>query len=141
LRLLKRMYARWAITPMPCFWTSQIHGRPSHMPKQRLRYGCQHVICCESILLTVLFLQKHKATKICTFSPCIEQIQQTVKELVAQQFEDLFMVEVLVRKHLPSQIKTPQGLLPVTFVEPEMKGHTSYLLFATHPASLDINND
>ncbi|KAI8916291.1 tRNA methyltransferase complex GCD14 subunit-domain-containing protein [Gorgonomyces haynaldii] len=90
--------------------------------------------------------------KICCFSPAIEQVQETCKKLHELGFEDIRMIEVLSRPYDVRKIAVPpvpdtivakpqtgkkrrldddeQGILTAKPVK-EVKGHTSFLTFAT----------
>lgn len=97
---------------------------------------------------------------MCSFSPCIEQVQRTCEALADQGFEEISTVEVLLRVHdvrnvslpLPdfgpdpsSQTesdaaaaeKAPPNHASVTIKTTtpprEIPGHTGYLTFATKP--------
>ncbi|RKP40248.1 tRNA methyltransferase complex GCD14 subunit-domain-containing protein [Dimargaris cristalligena] len=94
--------------------------------------------------------------KLCSFSPCIEQVQRTCEALSDNGFTDICMFEVLVRNHdippkqgtkvngtaKPSKSDAPSLALRrltqeemnyqlVTKTPEECRGHTSYLTFAT----------
>jgi tRNA (adenine57-N1/adenine58-N1)-methyltransferase len=49
-------------------------------------------------------LRKDKATRICCFSPCIEQVLRTVNALNEAGFVEITMYETLQRPHDVSQI-------------------------------------
>lgn len=86
--------------------------------------------------------------KICTFSPCIEQIDRTANELRRRRYQGLRMFEILaanwgVKYAGPpaKRRKTPEGgVVPeqppeyLSFQLP-MRGHTGYLMIATKPPS------
>ncbi|XP_068456150.1 tRNA (adenine(58)-N(1))-methyltransferase catalytic subunit TRMT61A isoform X2 [Clinocottus analis] len=100
---------------------------------------------------------KRRGGRLCSFSPCIEQVQRTCEALVDQGFQELSTLEVLLRVHdvrtvylpLPDfgpdaeadivdgdGAKTaPQAsvCLKATNLPREMPGHTGYLTFATKP--------
>ncbi|XP_074516921.1 tRNA (adenine(58)-N(1))-methyltransferase catalytic subunit TRMT61A [Sebastes fasciatus] len=100
---------------------------------------------------------KKQGGRVCSFSPCIEQVQKTCLALVDQGFEEISTVEVLLRVHdvrttyfpLPdfgpdpsaqpdaAAEKTPPAQASVTMkitVPPrDIPGHTGYLTFATKP--------
>ena len=95
---------------------------------------------------------------MCSFSPCIEQVQRTCEALMDQGFEEISTLEVLLRVHdvrtvslplpdfgsdLPAETRadTTEKTAPVqnaialkTTTPPrEIPGHTGYLTFATKP--------
>lgn len=99
---------------------------------------------------------------MCSFSPCIEQVQRTCDALAEQGFEEISTLEVLLRVHdvrtlslpLPDfgpepaaqtqpdeTEKTPPTAAPnqtpvtlkTTTPPREVPGHTGYLTFATKP--------
>nr|XP_033498865.1 tRNA (adenine(58)-N(1))-methyltransferase catalytic subunit TRMT61A [Epinephelus lanceolatus]XP_033498866.1 tRNA (adenine(58)-N(1))-methyltransferase catalytic subunit TRMT61A [Epinephelus lanceolatus] len=101
---------------------------------------------------------KKQGGRVCSFSPCIEQVQRTCEALADQGFEEISTLEVLLRVHdvrtvslpLPyfgpdpsaetqpdSTDKTPPGQasvsLKTTTPPREIPGHTGYLTFATKP--------
>ncbi|XP_076604639.1 tRNA (adenine(58)-N(1))-methyltransferase catalytic subunit TRMT61A [Chaetodon auriga] len=99
---------------------------------------------------------KKQGGRLCSFSPCIEQVQRTCEALVNQGFEEISTVEVLLRVHdvrtvslpLPdfgpepdAAEKTPPASAPnqasitmkTTTPPREIPGHTGYLTFATKP--------
>lgn len=85
-------------------------------------------------------LRKDEKTKICCFSPCIEQIQKTIPELKECGFIEIELCEVLIRNHDCQELKIksfpPNGqskLLLSSKIVGQVKGHTSYLLFASLP--------
>lgn len=101
---------------------------------------------------------KRQGGRVCSFSPCIEQVQKTCEALAHQGFEEISPLEVLLRVHdvrtvslpLPdfgpdaSSAQTPPDAregtprygsvaLKTTTAPREMPGHTGYLTFATKP--------
>ncbi|XP_038130287.1 tRNA (adenine(58)-N(1))-methyltransferase catalytic subunit TRMT61A [Cyprinodon tularosa] len=107
-------------------------------------------------------MKKHGG-RLCSFSPCIEQVQRTCEALTEQGFEEIRTLEVLLRVHnvrdvtlqLPdfgpdpsSSQASPQAMegastaaspnqtslrIKTTTLPREMPGHTGYLTFATKP--------
>ncbi|XP_041827687.1 tRNA (adenine(58)-N(1))-methyltransferase catalytic subunit TRMT61A [Melanotaenia boesemani] len=106
-------------------------------------------------------LKKHGG-RVCSFSPCIEQVQRTCEVLADQGFQEISTLEVLLRVHDVRTISLPLpdfGPDPAARAEPgivdkaplpaapnhssvtmktttpprEMPGHTGYLTFATKP--------
>lgn len=99
--------------------------------------------------------QKDRIGRICCFSPCIEQVQLTCKALKEAGFVEIRMFEVLMRDHvlqktmvesLPTtkqdtlkkrkrangQDSTePSSVLLSSCIVDKVKGHTSFLTFAT----------
>lgn len=82
--------------------------------------------------------------RICCFSPCIEQVQKSIKELQAHRFLDIETVECLIRPYdVPKVIKfqeldvdgdeitTKEKEMTMCYPLPQMSGHTGYLTFAT----------
>lgn len=101
---------------------------------------------------------KKQGGRLCSFSPCIEQVQRTCEALADQGFEDLSTMEVLLRVHDvrtvslplpdfgpdPSDPEAPPNVtaatpahsaitLKTTTPPREIPGHTGYLTFATKP--------
>lgn len=90
-------------------------------------------------------LRTDKAARICCFSPCVEQVQKTCEVLREQGFAEIEMYECLAREHVVSKVQAGTLLsrkrnAPVAEDEPctlvsrpvtEMRGHTSFLTFAT----------
>lgn len=80
-----------------------------------------------------------KGGRLCSFSPCIEQIQLTIKELSRQNYLDFKTIEVIEREMVSKKIPDENLLrgdnetrsygLYVT--NNDQKMHTGYLLFAT----------
>ncbi|KAM4541768.1 tRNA (adenine(58)-N(1))-methyltransferase catalytic subunit TRMT61A [Odontesthes bonariensis] len=108
-------------------------------------------------------MKKHGG-RVCSFSPCIEQVQRTCEALADHGFEEISTLEVLLRVHdvrtvslpLPdfgsdSSAQTEQDAaekppppaapnhasvtLKTTTPPREIPGHTGYLTFATKPRS------
>ncbi|XP_015243302.1 PREDICTED: tRNA (adenine(58)-N(1))-methyltransferase catalytic subunit TRMT61A [Cyprinodon variegatus] len=107
-------------------------------------------------------MKKHGG-RLCSFSPCIEQVQRTCEALTEQGFEEIRTLEVLLRVHnvrdvtlqLPdfgpdpsSSQASPEAMegasttaspnqtsvrIKTTTLLREMPGHTGYLTFATKP--------
>ncbi|XP_028995022.1 tRNA (adenine(58)-N(1))-methyltransferase catalytic subunit TRMT61A [Betta splendens] len=93
--------------------------------------------------------------RVCSFSPCIEQVQKTCEALADQGFQEISTLEVLLRVHdvrtvslpLPDFGPDPSAparpdtkeqnhasvTLKTTTPPREMPGHTGYLTFATKP--------
>ncbi|XP_029973622.1 tRNA (adenine(58)-N(1))-methyltransferase catalytic subunit TRMT61A [Salarias fasciatus] len=101
---------------------------------------------------------KRQGGRLCSFSPCIEQVQRTCQALADQDFEEISTLEVLLRVHdvrtvslpLPdfgqdSSTRDPPSdstaappnppavTLKTTTPPREIPGHTGYLTFATKP--------
>ncbi|KAJ7991082.1 hypothetical protein DPEC_G00293550 [Dallia pectoralis] len=98
---------------------------------------------------------KKQGGRMCSFSPCIEQVQKTCEALSEHGFLEISTMEVLLRVHdvrsislplpdfgpdqlLESPTNTPvpinASVLCKTTTPPrEMAGHTGYLTFATKP--------
>lgn len=86
-------------------------------------------------------------TRICCFSPCAEQVQKTCEALRSLNFHDIIMYECLTRQwsvyradHAPEMETIPskrrETVKPVSDLlvsrpSSEMRGHTSYLTFAS----------
>lgn len=95
--------------------------------------------------------------RLCSFSPCIEQVQRTRDALAHQAFEEISTLEVLLRVHDVRTLSLPlpdfgsdppdasektagacgpkQTSVTVKTTTPprEIPGHTGYLTFATKP--------
>ncbi|XP_040916027.1 tRNA (adenine(58)-N(1))-methyltransferase catalytic subunit TRMT61A [Toxotes jaculatrix] len=103
---------------------------------------------------------KKQGGRVCSFSPCIEQVQRTCEALADQGFEEISTMEVLLRVHdvrtvtlpLPDFGPDPSARPDITEEAPptsapnhasvalktttpprEIPGHTGYLTFATKP--------
>ncbi|XP_013877548.1 tRNA (adenine(58)-N(1))-methyltransferase catalytic subunit TRMT61A [Austrofundulus limnaeus] len=105
---------------------------------------------------------KRHGGRLCSFSPCIEQVQRTCEALVDHGFQEVSSLEVLLRVHDVRTVSLPLpdfGPDPAAPAEPgateeappttvsshasislktttpprEMPGHTGYLTFATKP--------
>ncbi|XP_074547674.1 tRNA (adenine(58)-N(1))-methyltransferase catalytic subunit TRMT61A [Halichoeres trimaculatus] len=101
---------------------------------------------------------KRHGGRVCSFSPCIEQVQRTCEALADQGFEEISTLEVLLRVHDVRTVSLPLpdfGPDPSAPAEPdssekpapnqaaftlktttpprEIPGHTGYLTFATKP--------
>ncbi|XP_074658161.1 tRNA (adenine(58)-N(1))-methyltransferase catalytic subunit TRMT61A-like [Tubulanus polymorphus] len=87
--------------------------------------------------------------RICSFSPCIEQVQTSCETLAANGFTDIVTIECLVRLYDVKELNIPQTSLvekdkladsadssnmtkmTVSVPQTVMPGHTGYLTFAT----------
>lgn len=71
--------------------------------------------------------------RICSFSPCIEQIQRMCRALSHAGFGSFSMTEVLFRPYegRPLSIDGVQSEILCSRTVPTLRGHTSYLLFAS----------
>ena len=93
-------------------------------------------------------LKKDRPTRVACFSPCMEQVQRTLPELASHGFSEIEMYEVVLRPleveeiqvaGLPDQDggsvagrKRPLAqTMPMAKHKAEIKGHTSYLYFAS----------
>lgn len=97
---------------------------------------------------------KKRGGRLCSFSPCIEQVQRTCEALADRGFQEISTLEVLLRVHdvrtvslpLPDFGRDPNASeeeeqdatltslsLKTTTPPREMPGHTGYLTFATKP--------
>ncbi|CAL8273982.1 unnamed protein product [Merluccius merluccius] len=99
---------------------------------------------------------KRHGGRLCSFSPCIEQVQRTCEALTERGFHDLSTLEVALRVHgvrsvglslpdfgpdagpdagetpAPAPVHTSVAI-KTTIPPREMTGHTGYLTFATKP--------
>ncbi|XP_023149821.1 tRNA (adenine(58)-N(1))-methyltransferase catalytic subunit TRMT61A isoform X1 [Amphiprion ocellaris] len=99
-------------------------------------------------------MKRQAGGRLCSFSPCIEQVQRTCQALVDQGFEEINTLEVLLRIHDVRTVSLPlpdfgpdcrsDGVeetspnyaavsLKTTTPPREIPGHTGYLTFATKP--------
>ncbi|XP_061889811.1 tRNA (adenine(58)-N(1))-methyltransferase catalytic subunit TRMT61A [Entelurus aequoreus] len=96
---------------------------------------------------------KRHGGRVCSFSPCIEQVQKTCQALAEHGFQEVTTVEVLLRSHDVRSVSLPlpdfgqdsparekeapprQAAvgLKTTTLPREIPGHTGYLTFATKP--------
>ncbi|KAF7649398.1 hypothetical protein LDENG_00141780 [Lucifuga dentata] len=86
---------------------------------------------------------KTQGGRVCSFSPCIEQVQRTCEALANHGFEEISTLEILLRVHdtQPNVSGDPSASAPshasvslkTTTAHREMPGHTGYLTFATKP--------
>ena len=103
---------------------------------------------------TPQLFNKHGVSRICCFSPCIEQVQKTCASLVEHGFTDIKMIECLERRYETRTVKlmNVESIIesiidPTTCGDDEKrfvslvqtrppvavtKGHTAYLTFATY---------
>ncbi|KAI0373880.1 tRNA methyltransferase complex GCD14 subunit [Pilatotrama ljubarskyi] len=63
-------------------------------------------------------LRKDRATRICCFSPCMEQVLRTVAALNEAGFTNITMYETLLRPH---QVDAASPLLPVSAISTKLK--------------------
>ncbi len=95
-------------------------------------------------------LRKDRPTRVCCFSPCAEQVQRTCEALRTSGFYEVEMFEVLLRDHIVTKLDLKKDILPDNLASSSsfpnasnpssmlvsrptdgMRGHTSYLTFAT----------
>jgi tRNA (adenine57-N1/adenine58-N1)-methyltransferase len=83
------------------------------------------------------FMKPNQLVRLCSFSPCIEQIHRTCQELTKNGFGSISMTEVLIKPHegriLSFSKSGSDTNSKVLCSRPAdiLRGHTSYLLFAT----------
>lgn len=93
-------------------------------------------------------LRKDRVTRIACFSPCMEQVQRTIPELEENGFYEIEMYEILLRPLEVDEIsvKRPNATseagigakrlferdMVVAKHKSDIKGHTSYLYFASY---------
>ncbi|XP_049595925.1 tRNA (adenine(58)-N(1))-methyltransferase catalytic subunit TRMT61A isoform X3 [Syngnathus scovelli] len=110
----------------------------------------------EAVPHAKIALKAHAGGRVCSFSPCMEQVQRTCQALLAHNFEEVETLEVVLRVHEvrtvsmplpdfgPDAPATPQApplpasnhatvSLKTTTPPREMPAHTGYLTFATKP--------
>lgn len=97
-------------------------------------------------------LKRTRKTRICCFSPCIEQVQRTIQALEACDFVEIEVVNCLLRewetravtvydfpeivsnsernRKRPANDAGAQSATHVAQPKSEMRGHTSFLTFA-----------
>ncbi|KAL5501486.1 TRM61 [Sanghuangporus vaninii] len=63
-------------------------------------------------------LRKDRATRICCFSPCIEQVLRTIAALNDAGFSDITMYETLLRPH---EVHTVPNMTPIGEVSKKLK--------------------
>ncbi|KAI8377818.1 1-methyladenosine methyltransferase catalytic subunit Gcd14 [Radiomyces spectabilis] len=80
--------------------------------------------------------KQHRTGKICTFSPCIEQVSRSVKALYEHGFVDITMYECLIRNHNV----TPLQKLTFTEAIEQAKKNVNYKSLAG-PAEKRKRND
>lgn len=68
--------------------------------------------------------------KICTFSPCIEQVQKALSKLHQLRYQDVETMEVLKRGFFFRKHICDNRSVEYLESESEIKGHTAYLSFA-----------
>lgn len=86
---------------------------------------------------------KEQGGKVCTFSPCIEQVQRACQQMSELNFVDIKTVEILAKDYKMEKVNIegnnllqPAAVAANNKVEyvvanEEMRGHTGYLTFAT----------
>jgi len=93
--------------------------------------------CVENAALIL----KEQGGKLCTFSPCIEQVQKACAKMSELNFIDIKTVEILAKDYqvhkvqveplLAGGAKQPKQQESFVVANEEMRGHTGYLTFAT----------
>lgn len=95
-------------------------------------------------------LRKELASRVCCYSPCIEQVQRTIEALGAESFVEIEMYSCLLKEYEVRRVEQrPIGAAAGTGSKkrqhpaensallsqprPEMRGHTSFLTFARLP--------
>ncbi|KAK8861271.1 hypothetical protein IAR55_002090 [Kwoniella newhampshirensis] len=79
----------------------------------------------EAIPHVVQTLRQDIITRICSFSPCLEQVLKTVSTLRSEGFSDVSTQEVLIRTHelAPPPATSTSHLGSVTAIVDRLKGH------------------
>lgn len=67
-----------------------------------------------------------KNGRFCSFSPCIEQVQETCEKFALSGFTDLKVIECLGKNYFLKKFSGKDCVVPYD----EMRGHTGYLTFA-----------
>merc|ERR1719266_402267 len=87
----KEMFAKmglvWKMLQMQCFWICHILGMQSHMPKKAIK--------------------KAQGGRICSFSPCLEQVQKACAKLDEEGFIEISTMECLLREFQVRKITIP----------------------------------
>lgn len=95
-------------------------------------------------------LRKELASRICCYSPCIEQVQRTIEVLNAESFVEIEMYSCLLKEYEVRRIEqkpigadadvgskkrqhSTENSILLSQPKPEMRGHTSFLTFARLP--------
>lgn len=90
-------------------------------------------------------LREDRPTRIACFSPCMEQVQRTLPELYNHGFNEVEMFELILRpieveeiemikpseEQQSGQKRKPTETIPMAKHKADIKGHTSYLYFAS----------
>lgn len=93
-------------------------------------------------------MRKDRPTRIACFSPCMEQVQRTIPELTQHGFYEIEMFEIVLRPLEVDEIPMRRPNAPAEAGlgekrpleetiwaakhKSDIKGHTSYLYFATY---------
>ncbi|WWD16829.1 hypothetical protein CI109_101261 [Kwoniella shandongensis] len=79
----------------------------------------------EAIPHVIKTLRSDVITRICCFSPCLEQVLKTVSTLRAEGFSDVFTQEVLIRTHelVPPPSSSASQLGSISAIVDRLKGH------------------